>query len=268
MYENEVITMKCKVCDNRLRKKSVKNIRFKSGCMCVSCYNTLPNVIKNNIDRISVDEVVKIKKILTEHKTPTFAKCGSFYMCENAVQVNEWEIKLKDIRKIYLSFHPKTAGHRKNMAYGKMGIVIETVKPHIIMEDILWDEELEYKISGEFIDYVFPKNILNMINRIQKAIDDKTYSLKAYKEEMRREKEERERKERRNKDTKENVSKAFIDLKVAERLYGVEIPYTLDTIKAIKTNLIKKMHPDQGGSTELCALINSSFDILKKYAAS
>lgn len=263
--------MKCKYCGN----KKIKAVKFKNGCLCEVCYNALPNVIKYNVDKVSADEVCKIKDIITKHKSTAFVKYGNFGVCEESLQINEWEIKYKNISKIYLSFHPRAVGNYKNTAYGKMCVVIETRKPCIIIEDILADTNLEYKINGMSISYYFPISYYDMVKRLQSIIDDKSYNMKALKEEMKRKREEkekreerkrREEKERREKDNKRFKSETNIQLQAAEKLYGIKSPYTIQTIRSIRTKLIKINHPDQGGDTKQCALINSAFDLLKRYA--
>ena len=52
----------------------------------------------------------------------------------------------------------------------------------------------------------------------------------------------------------------------AKDLFHVEMPFTKEQIKTIRNELLKKHHPDAGGSLEKCQEINTAYDLLLKFA--
>lgn len=246
--------MKCEMCGKEIYQKT----KTRSGCICANCYNSLPIVIRKNGSKLSAKEICEIRKIITNHKSESFTKCENIYICDESIQINEWEVKFKDLRKIELNFHPKAVGNGRNMAYGILSVIIETKKPHIIIEEAFMDTKVEYRITGKTIHYFYPNTLKNMFDRIQMIIDNKTYNMKDLREEMRIKREQRNKQAPKDKDT---------PFDIAKKLYGVEIPYTEDLLKEIRNRLIKENHPDQGGSAEFCAKINSAYDLLRKFAS-
>lgn len=55
------------------------------------------------------------------------------------------------------------------------------------------------------------------------------------------------------------------ELDIALAFYGLKIPYTEKMLKEKRKELIKKAHPDSGGSEDEAKKINTYYDILKKY---
>ncbi len=56
-------------------------------------------------------------------------------------------------------------------------------------------------------------------------------------------------------------------LALALTLYGMENKYTLDQLRHRRRDLMKKNHPDEGGTTDLAQEINMAYDILARHAA-
>jgi hypothetical protein len=54
----------------------------------------------------------------------------------------------------------------------------------------------------------------------------------------------------------------------AKKMFGVEIPYTEAEIRKKRNELIKKVHPDAGGSEKKAAQINEYYALLKKFVVS
>lgn len=57
------------------------------------------------------------------------------------------------------------------------------------------------------------------------------------------------------------------ELKKALSYYGLKIPFSEKELKERRKELIKRAHPDSGGSEEEAKTINAYFDILKRYAS-
>lgn len=76
------------------------------------------------------------------------------------------------------------------------------------------------------------------------------------------EQKQRQKKEQNNnrqdRDFKETLSE-----KQALELFEMKKPYTLDELKKRRMDLLKKVHPDQGGSNMMARLVNDAFEVLK-----
>ena len=53
----------------------------------------------------------------------------------------------------------------------------------------------------------------------------------------------------------------------AEALFGMTGSYTVEQLRHRRRDLMKKCHPDEGGSNHMAQEINAAYDILEKYAA-
>jgi hypothetical protein len=53
----------------------------------------------------------------------------------------------------------------------------------------------------------------------------------------------------------------------AKYLYNIELPYTEKQLKKIRNDLLKKYHPDMGGSDEMCIKINEAYTLLLKFVS-
>ena len=64
-------------------------------------------------------------------------------------------------------------------------------------------------------------------------------------------------------------SATFIDrnLATAIDMYDMQTGYTVDQLRHRRWDLMKKNHPDEGGSNSFAQKTNEAYDILMKYAA-
>ena len=114
------------------------------------------NVIKNHPKEYTIDNLKNIKKIIYKSHSATFSKCGSMYLCEEAIQLCDWEIKISNIKSIEINFHPRAYGSGRYVAKGDLSAIIHTVSPHLKIEEIfLEDIALSYRIAGKEIKYIF-----------------------------------------------------------------------------------------------------------------
>lgn len=56
-------------------------------------------------------------------------------------------------------------------------------------------------------------------------------------------------------------------LNEALKFYGLSIPFSSQTLKEKRRELMKKAHPDAGGSTEQAEKVNVFYEVLEKYAS-
>ena len=250
--------MKCKICG----KQNTDVYKIKDGVICATCIRSMTPLIRDlpRIARnLTFEQLKKTNKVLTRGTEVPFCHWENMYICEHAIQIHSWEVKLKQIKSIELDFHPHAYGNGKYKAVGDLTIKIETIKPNIKVEDVIADNvQIEYRIAGKEIKYIFPIALVNMVNRIRQAISSKNYSMGDLKEEMRLRREKREQRVRQERQQTE--------FDKAKDLFGINIPYSIEQLKEIRNKLIKENHPDQGGSSEKCAEINTAYDLLERFA--
>lgn len=66
--------------------------------------------------------------------------------------------------------------------------------------------------------------------------------------------------------SKKGNSKTQSEFDLAKEMFGLEIPYTEKELRRRRNVLIKKIHPDAGGTVEDAVKINEYYELLKKFA--
>lgn len=61
----------------------------------------------------------------------------------------------------------------------------------------------------------------------------------------------------------ESFSGSFATEKQALEFFELSKPYTLEDLKKRRMELLKKVHPDQGGSNMMARMVNEAFELLK-----
>jgi len=93
--------MVCKLCN----KKTTKYIKVKSGIICPSCYDNLPNMITDNIRDLTPQNIKSASKIMNIlNSTDDFwgyvDEDYTFMFANDKLCVNETEIYYKNIKDI------------------------------------------------------------------------------------------------------------------------------------------------------------------------
>lgn len=319
--------MVCKLCN----KRTTKYIKVKSGVICPDCYESLPNMITDNIKDLTPQNIKSASKIMSISESSDdfwgyIDEDYTFMFADDRLCVNETDIYYKNIKDIYLNFHPtskaSSANSYRGTVKGYTTLVVITKKPEIIIEKRLNKNKdgVRYSIHGNNITYIYDDIDLLLVSNIKKVISKNEKSLSFFKDEFlmkineteverlyreatEREKQEkdenklkqkyedikrkieeeekrkREEKFRKNNTEKErfkrsknsrkndiNEKRELSNFEKAQQMFGVQIPYTEKKIKKKYYILMKKNHPDEGGSDEYAALINSYYDLLKKFA--
>ena len=247
--------MKCKLCG----KKTTEYKKLKNGIICSDCLELVRSLFADHDETLRhlTDKQFKhAKRIITTPKHPWFGSIDGIKVGIDAMQVNDWEIQYRHIQNIELTFHPKEYGTGKLHAKGNIGIKIETNHPHIIFEDIVIENtDVEYRIGGREIHYIYPRGISGIVEEIMSIILNKTYNMKDFYDRRQAYKTKEKQKE-----------KQETEFDKAKKMFGVEIPYTQEVLKLIRNQLVIENHPDHGGSTEKCAEINRAYDLLVRFA--
>ena len=300
--------MQCSICKKKISTND--STKIKGGHICLSCLSAFPDSVRMGIDNFSPHQLQQLNKIVHPAMSKGIA-CGSFIASRNSIVLKNIEYNLSDLRSVKLNFHPKNDGNHPKTAVGVITAIIETKKPHFMIEEPFFPEDVTvgYSIFGKNIKYHYSYEIELLFKKIQECIDDKSYNMSSYieeykqaimnakkyneskeqerirAEEMARKKkaeqeqaekerkkkieEEQARKRRQNGNFSHSDSKRQLSpFDKAKNLFGVEIPYTANDIKAARNKLLKEHHPDNnGGSEEMCKKINEYYALLLKYVA-
>lgn len=289
--------MLCKNCKNEI----INPVKVKNGSICQHCYDNLPESVKVNINHFTIKQIKQIQELVNDLEEQPLASCGTFKVCKTAIQINGKEFKIQKLSGVRLNFHPNALGMSRGTAVGTLTVVIDTKVPHYMFEEPFYPKEVtaSYRINGRNVTYGFSYAIEKLFSCIQKCITENGNDLTKYIEEYQnavqrnnKEKEEEKRKKQeqnRGFSSRENYSnksttnqnqqrtnnsktngatqKPKTPFDEAKALFGVELPYTTTDIKRKRNILIKKYHPDLGGSEEMCKRINEAYTLLLKFAS-
>lgn len=273
--------MVCKLCQKQIQN----GVKIRRGYICRECFLRLPDCIKKNIDSFSSKHLTQLMGIIRIPSKPYVIRIERVYFTMTGIQINNWEINIKDIRNISLNFHPFTQGASPNTCYGIATIVIETRCPHFLLEEPiknnLNDNKLDkviYRIEGNSIIYFFPSRVESIIRDIQIAIEKRQDNLldvfRKYglDNSNRRQKQQTNNQNRYSKGNN-NRPKELTPLDKAKRIYGITGPFTKTDLDKRKRCLVKRWHPDvcenreyKEQATEMVKAILASYDLLLPYA--
>lgn len=267
--------MVCSICKHQL----VKKIKTKHGCICPDCYGRLPDSVKNSIRLFTPKQLTELSQICHEHKSLARLRVNNLNICDHSLQINNWEINIEDIENISTNFHPVRQGEAADVCCGYISIVIETKKPHCLIEEPFVDHEIvvRYHINGRNITYIYKQDVSQIFMDIQSAVRNQEGSfIKAilnFSKRKQKEHSSSNTNETREQTSKSNNSSAGKSSPFAEarRMYGVTIPYTKQTLDQRKRVLLQKWHPDHNMGNEALAqemttLILRNYELLLKQA--
>ena len=288
--------MICKNCRNEI----INPVRVKNGSICQHCYDSLPESVKVNADHFTLKQIKQIQGLVNEPEEQALASCGTFKVCRTAIQINGKEFKIKNLSGVRLNFHPNGLGMSLGTAVGTLTVVIDTKVPHYMFEEPFYPKEVtaSYRINGKNVTYGYSYAIEKLFVCIQKCLSEQSEDLSKYIEEYqeavkRNNQEKKEKKDAQNRGFSSNqkrqseststkqehtssqsntsnngdTQKPKTPFDEAKALFSVELPYTTTEIKRKRNALIKKYHPDLGGSEEMCKKINEAYTLLLKFAS-
>lgn len=245
--------MICKLCG----KDTVNKQQVKDGSICPECYNALPRSFKESAKKITVKQIAAAKKVIKKCYSKAWATCESVKICNNSIQIDNWEIELKNLNKVGLNFHPKNKGAENGYAYGMVTVVLETKEPKMRIEEPFMCTEVRYYITGKEISYSYPNNIQSMFVKIQGVIDDGSFDTASFKP---------HRKPLSGKKQDDQSRQQMTEFERAKALYEVEIPFTKKDLNKKRKELSKSCHPDNGGSPSQIREVNAAYELLQKFA--
>lgn len=265
--------MVCKSCGGVL----LDPVKVKRGRICRYCYDGLPESAKANVRRFTADQVRQIRGLAGEPEgEKILASCGAFKVTRSGVQLNGKAFKLKDLSGVGLNFHPSAPGLVPGTVSGTPTVVIHTKAPHYMFEEPFCPTEVivHYQITGKNIEYGFPLKIERLFFYIGKCLDkgsqDLTSYIDAYFRATRGKNSPPHGEPPPNDAPPPNDGprrKPRTELEMAEELFGITPPYTAEKIRHTRNILLKKYHPDLGGSEELTKKINAAYRLLMKHAS-
>lgn len=269
--------MVCSIC----KKTLVKKIKTKKGRICPDCFARLPDAVKYSVESFTPKQLAEIIKICHPHTEQARLKINRLHVCDHSIHVNNWEIGIKDIQNLSLNFHPTRPGEVSGVCYGYITVVVEIKNPHILIEEPFNDHEIliKYQINGRNITYLYKSDVNQIISKVQDALrsneDSFIKAIILFTDEKRKQSQSygsrssnRQQSTYENKTNKSEPSSPFAD---AKKMFGVEVPYTKQTLDQRKKALLMKWHPDHNVgneklATEMTTLILKNYNLLLKQA--
>lgn len=270
--------MACKSCGNEL----IGSVKVRGGHICRHCYDSLPESVKVNIRHFTADQVKQIRGLVREPEgEEILARCGEFKVSRSGIQLNGKVFPLEHLSGVRLNFHPAAPGLSSNTVSGTATVVIDTKAPRCMFEEpfISGDVSVGYHIIGRNITYEFPRRVELLFHYIEKCLRDGSRDLTSYIEAYVRAAGDGEK----NSTTGSGEAsgggtgdgqtrrpgpeeRPRTELEMAEELFGMTPPYTKDEARDIRNKLLKKHHPDVGGSEEMTKKINAAYELLVEHA--
>ena len=256
--------MKCTVCNQQMGQMRV----IRNGRICGSCLGKLPRCAREQAAQLSDWQIRRIIRLFHAPSHDHWLAYNWFRISDHAICFSDREIELNCLNKIWLGFHLN--GQAGKQAKGRLLLCIESREPGIIFREELfpYDIAVPYQIRGTRIYYGFPPELVDTVNVIQKALDQKRYDLSSFRENPGR-KNSKTREQEKTGEGKEHENFPESELEKAMKLYSVSIPYTEKQIRHIRNELIKRNHPDVtengGGDAEKCREILQAYQFLLKY---
>jgi len=252
--------MICKICGKDIAGDTVK---IKKGRICRGCYNSLPMSFKQSAAKLTAADIKDGMTIVKGKYSTPWATCEGIGICYQSIQVNGFEIRLKDIKKIRLNFHPDKRGSSEGYVRGEVCVTITTVNPCMEIEEPFFRGEVKYYISGREIYYSYPTNVQQMFGKLQYNIDHGIYDT----DNLRTKKKKDEGRTRDEYHRQKQKEAAKTEFEAAKELFGVRMPFTMEVLEKQKKALAKLYHPDMtGGDDTMFKKVMNAYDLLVKYA--
>lgn len=248
--------MKCERCgrDSRLKKT-------KDAYICKSCIKKMqiPACIKENISQFRTSDLIKLDDYRQHYGGDAVFKINENICFKNSgITITPYTIPYKNIKSISFGKHPF-----KDMGNGSakciVTLVVELKAPAVVIEYEIDYHSLQYNIYKDsiyFSETIYEERmnqlsihefLISGFNSYGDYAADKAKRKKSYK--------------RQSNNNRKNDNEALRDARLIFRL-GEK--YTKEDVKKARNELIKKYHPDMGGSEEFAQKINDAYDLLIK----
>lgn len=107
---------------------------------------------------------------------------GAFGIGCHGILINGKGFLLKNLKRISLNFHPRAAGSHPDTVIGRVTVIVELKKPHVLMEEPILSEEITvpYRIYGQEITYQYPYLLEVIFANLQACLKDKNDDMMPY----------------------------------------------------------------------------------------
>lgn len=284
--------MKCSVCGKDIpltyRIKNRKNI-------CCFCYKYLPKEVKDKLKKYNKKQIGKIVENIDQSPKGCWMKYEGFGICfENYnIVLNSTTYKIENLINIKYHFHPEKP-ISSNRVIGHIIVELDFKNGMKIKESISsLPIGLSFIIKNKKVEFIHSDFFVSMINKIKEFIKNQSYDdmyrfyweylrsqardvdeekerkakdeteYKRQQEEQRRREQERARREQQERNSQQfNKASGKMSYEEAKALFGISGSCSSVELKKRRNQLLKKHHPDQGGSPEMCAKVNEAYRIL------
>ena len=285
--------MKCSVCGKDIpltyRIKNKKNI-------CCFCYKPLPKIVKDKLKKYNKQQIGKILENIDQSPKGCWINYESFGLCMETYNVilNGTAYISKNLTSIKYHFHPEKQVNAE-MVIGYIIVELDFKNGMKVQESISsLPIGLPFTIKNKKVEFLHSEFFVSLINKMNDFIKSDSYdemdlfyweylrgqARDADEERERKVEEEKERKakeeaeykrqqeeQRRREQQKRNSqqsskSSGKMSYEEAKTLFGISGSCSSAELKKRRNQLLKKHHPDQGGSLEMCAKVNEAYRIL------
>lgn len=263
----------CKICGRPISRDAGR-IKIKYGSACTTCYGRLPLGVRMSRDKFTAPQIRELQKVASpvRSKQRIWIRYGGFSVSDRAVVLNGTEYRIPDLESVSLGFHPHAVGQKPGTAYGTITVVLVLKKPHILIEEMISDKDLEagYTITGMDISYQFPKILETAVRAVMKAVTNKNgLVLEALRyfsaAESASGKDAGGTAGQQKKEAQENRT----PYEQALDMFQVQRPFTKEELRRKRNQYItaNHIHPDDGGNGEAFRKVQEAYGLLIKFAS-
>lgn len=141
--------------------------------ICGHCLSRLPASVQKEVWQFTRHELAQLCKQIPEPEI--MRQIGALGVGQHAISLNGKGIPLKNIKSIRLNFHPLRPGRNSGTVIGRITVIAELLRPHILIEEPLLNEEISV-----FYPYFYPYEMESLIDMIQECLDEWTCDMMPY----------------------------------------------------------------------------------------
>lgn len=240
--------------------------RLRNGFLCQSCFKDLPTVAKTKKKWRRDTQYQDLMTTFSDMREPPFWRCGNIQLTMNTLRAGDCCIEAGCLCEVGLQVKT-TKFTTASQIEGILLLELQTTTGYRIILPI-YDQPIQLHYCRQPI---YPEHIRSFITLVNRALYQSCRNFKTvydafFAHHHRSQKQSEAHQTNGQKSSAKNRAKPDQEFIQANRLYHLQHPYSGEILKKTRNELLKKYHPDVGGSSEICQQINQAYTILLKYA--
>ena len=242
--------------------------RLRNGLLCQTCFQNIPEILKINRKWRKNSKYQDLINTFSDLKEAPAWMCGNIQLSLLTLHIGDCRIEAKNIRSVGLDIKT-TRFVSASQIEGILLLDIETATGYRITVPV-YDHPIVLNYRQQIIYPDILQRFVKIMNQALKngcrnfsAVYTALYGRTSHSDWHRASDSQNTHRQQSSRQ-QNNPDREFV---LANRIYQMQRPYTNEALKKTRNILLKKYHPDVGGSSEICQQINQSYKILLKYTS-